>query len=249
MADSGQPSGPATSSASSNIDISTPAVIAWGPSDFLSDVTFDARRLESTNEAFFKLRSTVTLKASAPTKTPFFVFIQPERIKLLQSDSSGTDEAEQSLHAETARKKLGTDSVCLRFVLTKPADLVGPKIADLTPKNQASGTVLDSLRSLARQDSFAVYFARNVLSQSRLYTLCEAASDAGLRSIGRQADLASLYRGKGGQVISEPEAPDDDASTVSWNSPPSYNELGPGPPLAPLGSPKGKILYSRPLRN
>lgn len=248
MADSGQSSAPATSSASSNIDISTPAFVAWGPSDFLSDVTFDARRLGSHNEAFFKLRSTVTLKASAPAKTPFFVFIQPERIKLLQSDGFGPDEAEQALHAEAARKKLGTNTVCLRFVLTKPADLVSPKIADLTPKNQASGAVLDSLRSLARRDSFAVYFARNVLAQSRLSALCEAASDAGFRSIGRQADLASLYRGKGGQVISEPDAPDDDGSTVSGDSPPSYDELGPGPPLAPLDSPKGRMRCCRPLR-
>lgn len=245
MAESGQPSVPATSSASSSIDISTPAVVAWGLSDHLSDVTFDARRLDSINEAFFKLRSTVTLKASAPTKTPFFVFIPPERIKLLQVDGLGMAGPERDNHADAARKNLGTDTVCLRFVLAKSADLVGPKTADLTPKNKASGAVLDSLRSLACQVSFAVYFARNVLSQSRLSALCKSASDAGLKSIGRQADVASLYWGKGGQVIIRRDASDDLASTASWNSPPSYTDLEPGPPLAPLESPKGKMRCCR----
>lgn len=237
MADPELPAASAASSPSSNIDISTPAVVEWGSTGVLSDVTFDARRLQSTNDAFFKLRSIVTLKAFSPAKTPLFVFVHPERIQALQIDDVEAEEA------SPARKKLGTDVIRLRFVLTKPADLVGPKTADLTPKNKASGAVLDSLRSLARQDHFAIYIPRNVLSRARLVVLCEKASSGGLKSIARQVDLTSLYRGKGGELINKPEEVDD-ASTASWNSPPSYDELGPGPPEAPLDSPSGKPLRS-----
>lgn len=233
--------GSATSGAGSStldVDISTPAVVKWASSDTLLEVTFDARRLDSTNDAFFKLRRTVTLKAAPSTKTPLFVFIAPEQIESLEFVEPAKAEPGATGHDEEARKKLGSDQVCLRFGLKRPADLVGPKDLDLTPKNKVSGVVLDSLRSLSHHDSFAVYFARNVVSQVRLKSLCEAANNGLLKSIVRQADLTSLYRGKGGQVIKEVGAPV--AASIEPDSPPSYDELGPGPPPAPLYESGGK---------
>lgn len=232
MADKGVPPASAVGTPSSHIDISTPAVVEWGSSDILSEVTFDARRLDATDDAFFKLRSAVMLKATAPTKIPFFVLIHPERIKLLEVIETDAAEPGVASHGEEAGKRLGTHTVCLRFVLTRPPDLVGPKQSDLTPKNKASGIVLDLLRSLAHHESFAIHFPRNVLSQARLASLCKAATSGVLTTIGRQADLTSLYRGKGGQIITEPE-PFGETCTGT-NSPPSYDELGPGPPPAPL---------------
>ncbi|KAJ4386357.1 hypothetical protein N0V93_009252 [Gnomoniopsis smithogilvyi] len=234
MADEAVTAASAAASFTSNIDISTPAVVVWGSSDALLEVTFDARRLDSTNDAFFKLRRTVTLKAAASTKTPLFIFIQPERIKALDFVEQAAAEPGVVSSGEEARKRLGSDTVCLRFVLTRPADLVGPKTLDLTPKNKNSGDVLDSLRSFARHDSFAIYFPRNVISQARLKALCEAANNGSLKSIARQADLTSLYRGKGGQVIVDTEATAAAAASTEADSPPSYDELGPGPPPAPL---------------
>lgn len=229
MADQDVPTAPiACSSTDESIDISTPAFVAWGSGDTLAEVAFDARRVDSTSNAFFKLRVSVLCKASAPAKTPLFLFIHPERVQSLQLDSSNAD---QHAYQEDARKKLGSDVVCLRYALKKPADLIGPKAFDLTPKNKASGAVLDSLRSLAGQDTFVVLFPRNVLSQTRLMSLCEAASSGVLKSIARQADLASLYRGKGGQVITQLGTPGGTCSGPS--NPPPYNELGPSPPLAP----------------
>lgn len=237
MADDRVSSALASDSASSNIDISTPAVVGWGSSDTLSEVTFDARYLDSTNDAFFKLRSTVTLKATAPTKTPIFLFIHPERIKLLEVVEAEAAEPGEASRGVEVSKKFGSNTVCLRLLLSRPADLVGPKTSDLTPKNKASGVILDSLRSLARCDSLAVYIPQHVLSKARLASLCSAANSGLLKSIARQADLVSLYRGKGGQVIEEPDRVVD-ASTES-DSPPSYDELGPGPPPAPLDEPGG----------
>lgn len=240
MSDSRLPSASAASPALSNIDISTPAVVEWGPGNILSDVTFDARRLESTSHAFFKIRCTITLKASAPTKTSLFVFIHPERIQALHIDGSETGDAGDATSTEAAQRKLGTDVFCLRFTLTEPGVLVGPKTSDLTPKNQASGVVLDSMRSLATQVGFAVYIPRNIMAQAqaRLDALCKEASGCGLKSIVLEADLTRLYRGKGGAVLNEPDAVDD-ASTASWHSPPSYGEVGPGPPVPPIDEPAG----------
>lgn len=222
-----------TGSFNLGVDISTPAVVAWATSDTTLEVTFDARRLDST-DAFFKLRRTVTLKTAPSTKTPLFVFIPPEQIDRLELVECATAEPSgASSHDDEARKKLGSDLVCLRFSLRKPVALIGPEDLDLTPKNKASGVILDSLRSLAHHDGLTVYFARNVASQARLKSLCEAASNGSLRSILRQADLTSLYRGKGGHVIiTETDAPV--AASNQPDSPPSYDELGPGPPPAPL---------------
>lgn len=233
--------GPPTSGAGSStldVDISTPAVVKSASSDTLLEVTFDARRLDATNEAFFKLRRTVTLKAAPSTKTPLFVFIPPEQVESLECVEPATAEPGAAGQDEEARKKLGSETICMRFGLKSPADLVGPKDLDLTPKNKASGVTLDSLRSLAHHDSLAVYFARNVVSQARLKSLCGAANNGRLKSIARQADLTSLYRGKGGQVIKEAGAPV--AASIEPDSPPSYDELGPGPPPAPLYESGGK---------
>lgn len=218
-----------------DIDISTSALVRWDSHHSLSEATFDARRVASTADAFLKLRTTVLLKASAPRKTPLFLFIHPERVRALRLGELNADEKS---HQEEACRKLGTDVVCLHFTLSRPADLVGPKESDLMPKNKGSGDVLDSLRCLARQDNFVVYFARNAVSQARLVSLCEAASGGELKSIARQADLTSLYRGKGGRVITQLDAPDNTVPGPS--SPPSYDELGPSPPLAPLDAPSSK---------
>lgn len=219
-----------------NIDISTTVFVTWGCRETLAEATFDARRVDSTQDAFFKLRSTIVLKTSAPRKTPFFLFIHPERIQSLELDAA---EAEETTRQEEARTTLGSDTVRLRFTLTRPADLVGPRVPDLTPKNKASGDVLDSMRSLAQQVGFEIYLPRNVLSQARLASLCKAASSGALKSIARQADLTSLYRGKGGQLFAQPDAPPGYVAPPP-SSPPSYDELGPSPPLAPLKKPSGK---------
>lgn len=236
MADQGVPATPSAGcSPDDDIDISTPALVVWGTHHSLSEATFDARRVGSTADAFLKLRTTVLLKASAPRKTPVFLFIHPERVRALRL---GGFEADHKVHQEEACRRLGTDVACLLFILSRPADLVGPKESDLIPKNKGSGDTLDSLRCLARQDDFAIYFPRKALSQARLVSLCEAASSGALKSIARQADLTSLYRGKGGRVITQLDTPDDAAPGPS--SPPSYDELGPSPPLAPLDASFGR---------
>lgn len=237
MADDGAPSASSTlgsSTSDHDINISTPAVVTWGATSSVADVTFDARHIPSAREAFFKLRASVQLKANTPTKTHLFFFVHPEYIHSIELDRVGPP-------PETVRRKLGRDTACLRFTLKKSADLIGPKNFDLTPKNKTSGEMLDSLRCLARQETFSVHFSHKLLSQARLLSLCAAGSGASCKSIARQADLTSLYRGTGGRIVSHLSPPEDivEAPAVP-SSPPSYDELGPSPPLAPLDAATGE---------
>lgn len=55
-----------------------------------------------------------------------------------------------------------------------------------------------------------------------MQSFCEAASGQTLKSITWHADLGSLYGGKGGRIINQVA-----------DSPPSYDELDPGPPSPP----------------
>lgn len=226
-----------------NVDVSTPAIVTWDDSICLSDVTFDLRRVSSSNDTLFKLRATVVLKASAPAKTALYVHIHPELIVSLDVDNVGKDEA--AAHPE-ARKRLGPDLTCLRFALSQPPDLIGPRLHSLAPKTKPSGDILDLLRSLACQQHFSIYFPQKAVLKSPLVSLCELASTGVLKTDTRQADLSSLYRGKGGEVITVQKpcfAADAsrEAATPHGNPPPGYNELDPSPPLAPVEPPRGKI--------
>lgn len=232
-----------------NIDVSTPAFVIWDSNNYLHDVTFDLRRLAGSDDALFKLRATVVLKACAPNRTAIFVHIYSERITSLALEDVGTDES--LAHLVEARKKLDTDLTGLRFALAQPPDVIGPKLHSLAPKNKASGDVMDSLRSLASQKEFTIYFPQKALPKTQLLSLCNLASTGALKTNPRQADLSSLYRGNGGQVIAvqdpRPVASASCEAGPSHGSPPSYNELDPSPPPAPLEIPRGKahILPSK----
>lgn len=231
MADHGEPSTTTTSSsANDDIELSAPAVVAWVTSDnearHLADVTLEIRRDASRNTAFFKLRSTIVFKALAPVKSGLFLFVHPERIHSLDLDES---DVEASAQLSKAKKTLSSDTACLRFSLARHADLVGPAIPSLTPKNRVNGDLLDLMRSLVGQTSFSVYLPQNVSSKARMRSLCKAASNGSMRSIPRQADIASLYQGRGGQLINV-------SSTCDIGSPPSYDEVEPSPPAASASS-------------
>jgi len=223
---------------SDDIDFSTPAIVAWDSGATLTDLTLDVRRVASNNTAFFKLRAALVLKGLPLAPIAFFLFVHPERIRSLELDASEPQADTAAL--ELARNKFGLGVTCLRFTLDRPADLVGPKDTALTPKNRIYGQVLDSMRALSRQNSFAIYFPQKVAPKARLISLCNATRAGALRSIARHADIASLYRGKGGQVIVDSSVAAD-AITASI-SPPSYDEIEPGPPSAPLATPDGRDM-------
>ncbi|RYP68873.1 hypothetical protein DL771_006412 [Monosporascus sp. 5C6A] len=217
--------------ANSDIDVAAqPAIVVWRGSDgedqSLPQLSLDLHYNARSNKAFFKLRIAVALKAHPrPRKTNVFLFIHPERIRTV-----ALNEAPCSAEAKT----LGPDAFCLRFDLKTAPALVVPK-ESLAPRNQTSGSLLDSLRALAQQTTFAVYSSIpcRTLPRRRLLSLCEAASSDGLRSIAAHSNITSLYAGNGGKVIetetfrTSAAAADykhDTALELPGVNPPAYDE-------------------------
>lgn len=235
----------------SYVDLVTPAVISWSCSDdnpgLLKGLTCTICRDVST--VLFRLRADATFKASSPPKMHLFLFIAPELLRTLILDESVTDAYDPiTTYWAEATQELGS-AFCLRFELdgAEKAMLVGPKLSTLATKNTASGRVLKSLQSLAGASSFAIYISQKVLLKAQLASVCEAVSNQTLKSPQAQSDLASLYRGKGGQVIKpSPVAAaaagsGHDSIVQQAESPPSYDELAPSPPALPRIS--GKVSH------
>lgn len=230
-----------------SIDLSgTPAVVSWLEEDgdsnatqYLSHSTHDRLMLQihrddSSDTAFFQLKTNVAFKARRD-RTNILLSIHPERIRtvtLVEYDGS----------KDTAASKLGTTTYRLHFALGQPPALIVPK-GDLTPKHNNSRLVMDSLQALVKQTSFYVDLSTSAVSKARLVSLCESLSTGRLRSSPRFTDIASLYGGKGGQIIEH--APQSAMASGSApaavvgseaESPPSYDELGMSSPPRPVAS-------------
>lgn len=149
-------------------------------------------------------------------------------------------------HEHEASAKLGTSTYGLEFNLTRPPSMIVPN-GDLTPKQKASGIVMDSFRTLARLTSFVVYTAASTLAKCQLVWLCEATSSGRLRSTPKFLDVPSLYGGKGGKVIElEPvNIASAESAPPQVESSPSYNDLGVGPSPAGLSSHQSTFLRVR----
>ncbi|KAH8772539.1 hypothetical protein F5883DRAFT_33722 [Diaporthe sp. PMI_573] len=243
-------------SSSDLIDVAAqPAIASWthhsGASQSLDALRFHIYHDPSTNTAFFKLRATVTFKATGvrPKRTTAaWLHIAPEKVETVTlEDEKDVDVA--------VRKKLGANTICWRFVLNRPGTLVLPPDYDLKSKGQQLDDPLDGLWALAQATSFSVSAcvpARNV-SRGRLISLCRAGS-AGNKTAGTSAevastevtlasnkhaaDTASLYGGKGGQVV-ELDSLDLQGPTRDGASPPPYTDIGPSPPFV-TDTPTGK---------
>lgn len=225
----------------SDIDVTAqPAVVSWRNSDgqeqSLSQLHLDLHYNVRSNKAFLKLRAAAALKAHPRSrKTNIFLFIHPERIKAVTLDEL-PDAAEAGA--------LGADAICLRFELNRAPALVVPK-ESLAPRNQVSGNLLDSMRALAKQTTFAVYSSIpcRTLPRQRLLSLCEAASRNELGSLAAHSNTTSLYAGNGGRVIEGDSHGGSVAAIVGGEqvpaldipaeNPPSYDELP--PKSQPLG--------------
>ncbi|KAI0402677.1 hypothetical protein F4802DRAFT_574617 [Xylaria palmicola] len=234
----------------SNIDITAlSAVVIWHTSDgedrCLSPLTLDLHYDVRSSKAFFKLRAAVALKSHPRSRnTAVFLFVHPERIRALALDDSPCT-------AEASR--LGPETVCLHFELSRLPALVVPK-ESLTPRNQSSGNLLDSLRSVVQQATFSVYakIPCRRLPRQRLLALCGAVSRNEIRSIAAHSNASSLYAGAGGKIIEGDSLVRPDSTAVSeghesaieplLENPPSYDEVPPGPPPAVPGPHKRRRL-------
>lgn len=217
-----------------NININTPAVLAWETGQ-LSNLVLDLHYDHSAKTAFFKFRATIFLKN---LKTNLYLFIAPERVRSLSLDES----LEPKFKPSEALQNSKATWTCLRFTLDTAADLVGPMFAGLTPKNKAAGQALDQLRLAAGALELSVHISHRFLAKEQLLSLCLAVSQPDCNSTSGQADIKCLYHGKGGKVIcgGSTPAPPPSLLEAADDSPPSYNETGPSPPFAGPSQPLSK---------
>ncbi|KAK7702615.1 hypothetical protein SLS64_009578 [Diaporthe eres] len=197
----------------------------------------DIRYSSASRTALFKLNIGVLLKSqhhSSKNTANLFVMIKAEHVNALKFHTH--DE-----HVPSAvRNLLSPDAVCLDFTLSSPPTVIAPRHPDpLVPKNEQAEHVLSSLQSLAQQTNVAVFLSHRALSRPALETLCAATSNHALGHMDQHGSISSLYGGKGGRILypfvtipNEPEHKFDTGLPPPLvESPPSYDELGPGPPL------------------
>lgn len=203
-----------------SIDVTKVNAIASWHDHRLPNLFLDLHWHPASHKAFFKLRATVALRDGAVRRdgrTSIYLYIYPERIRELSVDSNPIE------------KMLGAETLLLRFKLDRPSALVLPN-SPCEPKNRTASDAMNAFRALAQQTCFSVYatIPRKKLSVKRLRELCVAASDAGLASLATRASTASLYQGKGGEIVegnalassaTDPPAPDE--------PPPRYTEPPP----------------------
>lgn len=247
-------SSPTSSDSRGNLDIvGARAVVEWSaPAGetrclYSSDssaseagqITFDLHFRPATSTASLRLRAPIMLKGLGRKTTPFFLFIPPERIESLAFVAQ--DETQIS---EYVQKELGSSgAVSLRFRLTQPGDLVAPPHSPLVPKKKVFWDILDSLKSVARELDFVVHLSRDKLpSQESVRSMSDALSGRKFATSLPHADMSRLYDGKGGKLLTGSDLVKPVSGLDPVDSPPSYDELGPGPPAPPIK--EGMPLHS-----
>lgn len=240
----------AASDARGNLDIvGAETVVEWtmptGQTCFLSSkdtipsgaahIAFDLLFRPATTAASIRLRAPIMLKGLGRKMTPLFLFIPPERI-----ESMTVVGQEETQAPEAVRKGLGSSgAVSLRFKLTQPGDLVVPPLDAVIPKKKVYWALFDSLKSLALALDLVVYLnPTTISSEEDVRSVGDALSGGKFATSIPHTDISRFYDGKGGKVLMPSElnksipAPGHEPEPV--DSPPSYADLGPGPPAPPI---------------
>lgn len=173
------------------------------------------------------------LKGLGRKMTPLFLFIPPERIESLAFVGLGDTRV-----SEDVQKELGASgAVSLRVRLMQPGDLVVPLLNPVIPKKKVYWNVFDSLRSLAQALDFVVYLSLDKFpSEESVSDVVHALSTGKFATSVPHADISRLYDGRGGKLLTGCDLTNKPAPVPGLEpieSPPSYDQLEPGPP-APL---------------
>lgn len=203
-----------------------PVVVTWTNPDLhhLSHTTNDNFTISihsDSSTAVFQFRASVALE-NKRERTKVLLTVPPENIHTLAL-------AEDDSGMELASSRLDTITRCLRFNLRQPPSLIAPK-GDLTPKSRASRIVLDSLRALATQTTFSLHLSAAKASDAQWSALCAAVTSGSLRSVENFLDIASLYGGKGGQILEGAELVPFSGPSPPPGPSPQQVYQGDGPP-------------------
>lgn len=190
----------------------------------------------SSNTAFFKLQSPVTLLVPSSQTDHFdtvrsnvHLCIRPEHITSLLQDRVQLPERLAPLY----KKIEGQETIRLHFVLSRPPEWVVPRFGTLMPKTQEDAQLLAVFQRFATIQSVTVYMPSNAIPEAKASSLCHAASTSGrLHSSPQHADFQRWYPRSGGKIVPADGIAHIVSSDRPTESPPSYNDLG-----SPLPSP------------
>ncbi|KAK8218500.1 hypothetical protein HDK77DRAFT_423713 [Phyllosticta capitalensis] len=186
-------------------------------------VVADIRLNPSRSTALFDIRVPVELKAFART-TYLHLLIDPVNVQAIVESRSIPDAVQSPFVGNNTSGHV----IGLEFEMTKPISLLGPATARV-PKNKKARGALERLKSLAQVAKFTLYVPSQFLSHSQTQQL-SAALISGHKYHADWPEFKRMYGGKGAVLLQwdslETATAPDDAS------PPSYDQIGPAPPLA-----------------
>ncbi|KAM0517049.1 hypothetical protein ACHAPE_005161 [Trichoderma viride] len=203
-------------------------VVSWknvgGRIEYTDELSFDLFMDTSTNTAIFKLYGYILLKGSRGKsgKQAIYLFIHPENIRSIT-------ETVHDLPSQSLTNLGSNHHLC--FFLTKEPRLVVPhnSILESRPKTAA---LLEKIQALAAVVNFTVSFSSTETITSTLQSLRYVSSVFSPTYTGnrpstndRHANLATLYAGKGGEVVHT----NDVTASAAVQAPPLYSEATPGP--------------------
>ncbi|KAK8056245.1 hypothetical protein PG993_001472 [Apiospora rasikravindrae] len=235
------------------------AVIEWGvpgaPSQCLAHpdprnrhITFEASLEKDGPQCFSFFRLRVPVMHMHLHAIVLYIHIPPNHISSLEWTLGDTTVN------PAAQSKLGGNLTRLQFHLKEPAQVIVPDQVPLKPKKPATATIVKALESLTTALDLTIYLEHTTLSKVRLGSITEAIQSGLSRPVARYGDLHRLYKGMGGSILSDfanPDSADSDVpAPAQADSPPSYDEIGPGPPMPPVahGHAKAPDSSKRPYK-
>ncbi|KAK8226421.1 hypothetical protein BKA81DRAFT_403688 [Phyllosticta paracitricarpa] len=234
-----------------HLDISAPVIAGWrfheGPPTYVgcklgnvgNRVVADIRLNSSRSSALFDIRVPVELKAFART-TYVHLLLDPVNIKGIARAESVPDSI-QGVFVGSKQSSAAAQVVGLEFDMTTPGSLLGPETAR-TPKTRKAREAFERLKSLAQVAKVTLYVPSQYISDSQAQRLGAMFSE-GHQFRADWPEFRRMYGGRGAilldwETLETISVPDENAS------PPSYDEIGPAPPL-PLDS---KSTLKKPRR-
>ncbi|KAK8168414.1 hypothetical protein IWX90DRAFT_110493 [Phyllosticta citrichinensis] len=205
-------------------------------------VIADIRLNSSRSTVLFDIRVPVELKAFSRT-TYVHLLLDPANINGIARAQSIPDSM-QGLFVGSKQSNTAGQVIGLEFDMTKPGSLLGPATARI-PKTKKAREAFDRLKSLAQVAKFTLYVPSQYISNSQAQQLSSMFSE-GHQFCADWPDFKRMYGGKGA-ILLDWDTLETTTETVPHDntSPPSYDEIGPAPPLS-LG---GKSSLKKPRRD
>ncbi|KAK8106513.1 hypothetical protein PG999_009872 [Apiospora kogelbergensis] len=215
--------------ATSDLDIkvqNTPAIVRWRDTNGASQrlaapvatplgfaIDYDVAR----GSACLKLQAAIKMKRSSATSR-LILSIKPSQLRALDFDES--DQSEEQAHVRKACEELHCRVQTLRFELDSPPTLIAPIEHPFQTLRHSSQEIWTGWTEFARDvTSVDVYFSAAAVPRERLSQFCERLP----RLASLRNDLASLYGGRGGLVVSVPAA-NAPSNAPAADAPPAYTE-------------------------